>query len=443
MALKLFINSIDKSDVLLAGSFSVHDSLNGRNTSRFRIMDVGDSRYGTALYGTAFGGRNQYDTYRTVEDALACGQTVQIGDITDSTEKLWEDLTAGETTVDVYDNSSLTVGDYITFGSATEILKILTITTGGGDIDIITVQRGAMGTTAVTHTDEDIIYFWTPYFAGTVDDLVVIPLEAILPAREYSVNCVDWNQIFDRFLVTAEFTDTTSGQVAIDIITGTGMFQHASAAATLNSLENVTASLTTANGQVTSGYSVDHIIFNYLTITQCMNQLAEISGGYFWNVDANKDLIFGEFGATVQTITDANAETYLLSATVQKSETRDQFRNQQFMRGSMAEADAITTYHKASIGANGNATYTFTAQRPVSSSLSAWYYDGGWVAYASSAIGIKDIDLSGSVFYSVGSPNIQVTDATDGKQYKFTYKYLYPSIEYSQSQDSIKIRHGV
>lgn len=82
---------------------------------------------------------------------------------------LREALDNSETGIDVDDESVFIVGDFIKVDN--EVMKITSLPTS----DVISVQRGALGTTAVTHSDDAQIY-WYNFIPMAYSDTVVSTL---------------------------------------------------------------------------------------------------------------------------------------------------------------------------------------------------------------------------------------------------------------------------
>ena len=277
------VNDTDVSAYAVDASMSVIDQIDGRNTARFQLRDTGDGN----------------------PTAPAIGQKVQItSDATDSGETTDEAVDASEIDIDVTDVTPFSEGDYVRIDS-----EIMLITgTSGTSIEVL---RGALGTTAATHTITTTIYIiTTAYFAGTIDQIETVPLSTDKDSHTYTLECVDWNQLADRFLVLGTFTSETSGDIAESLINDTGLYPQLRTTDTLASTEGLSAVLTTSSGYVAPGVDVVEVTFNYKTLTECLDWLAGLTD-YYWNIDLNKRLIFGDFDSTVTAITEANKGTYI------------------------------------------------------------------------------------------------------------------------------------
>ena len=418
MALTLFYAGSDYTSYLATRSLSIQDRLDSRNTASLTLVDPAT--------GTP--------------SAPAIGAAVQIGDKVDSTTNLAEDVDSGaETDVDVGDSSVFAVGDYVLVD--TEVWKITAISS-----PTLTVQRGAMGSTKATHSNGADVFDFTPYFAGSVDTITTTPA-ARDTVISYRLTLVDWNQILDRFLLLNNFTttDQTSGDIVKSIVNDTGMFPQARTTDTLNGLEGVTAALTTDSpaGSVEPGVKVVSYLFNYATVSDAFQQLADLTG-YYFNVNYNKEVEFRQdLGTAATTITEANKGDYLLAGTITKASTRDQFRNQQFLRGGAALSPSTTVDY------NTNITKAYKDQivlhGPVGADLSASDVQvkpsGGSYANISGGVGIKNVDISKGAYYQIGSNLLEIdASISDDDIIRVIYQYQIPMMTQSSNEESIAAR---
>lgn len=142
-------------------------------------------------------------------------------------------------------------------------------------------------------------------------------------AKYQKVKCKDYTQILDRLLVSKTYTNMTGGAIISDLIAtyGGGNF--------------------TTSGVVCS-VVVQKIVFNYLTISQCLSKLADMLGQYAWDISPTKDILF--FDTSIQDapyqIDDIGGNFDYSSLMIKKSNT--QLRNKITIRGGVVDGDTFT-----------------------------------------------------------------------------------------------------
>jgi hypothetical protein len=133
-------------------------------------------------------------------------------------------------------------------------------------------------------------------------------------------------------------------------------------------------------------------------VTECLNELASLSGCY-WHIDANKKLWFKPYGTAtapwVLTATDV-----LAGATLERSEPK--YRNSQFVEKAYLEPTDVPF----SILGDGE-TRDFNIGHPVQSITEL---KASGVTIAAADIGIKGTDTGKKYYYSVGDPVITQDD---------------------------------
>lgn len=163
----------------------------------------------------------------------------------------------------------------------------------------------------------------TTVFAGTIDDYEEEQLGN--SALQYNIECVDYNQICDRHTVKEVYTSQTLRAIVLDIV----------------ATEMSTEGINTTN--VETGPTIDKWIFNYETVTDAFNTLAELSGMSWW-LDYSKNLHFRErasIGAPFA-LTDSS----LNYRHVKIRRNREQYRNRQFIRAGKDLTDSRTESFK-------------------------------------------------------------------------------------------------
>ncbi len=110
-------------------------------------------------------------------------------------------------------------------------------------------------------------------FAGLISELTIRPI-AGFTAFEYEITASGYSEILNYRLVARSYTNKTCKEIIVDII-----------AQDLSS----TWSITTVNVQ--NGPNIESITFDYVKISDALNQLCKLVG-YNWYVDFDKDLHF-------------------------------------------------------------------------------------------------------------------------------------------------------
>jgi hypothetical protein len=97
--------------------------------------------------------------------------------------------------------------------------------------------------------------------------------ENFLPPNQlkYSVECIDYSRDLNKKLVTESYIDILTGDIIKDII------------------DKYTSGFTYTN--VTDGPTITRIFFDYISVSEAIQQIAEACG-YYWYVDYDKDLHF-------------------------------------------------------------------------------------------------------------------------------------------------------
>ena len=110
----------------------------------------------------------------------------------------------------------------------------------------------------------------TRIFGGTVDSFSKRNIKGT-SIKRYQITCVDFNQIGDRRRVAASYEDKTVSYIVNDIIT------------------NVLAAEGIIAGSIQTGQIMKQVVFNYNTVTECLNYLKD-AAGLNWNIDYDKKL---------------------------------------------------------------------------------------------------------------------------------------------------------
>lgn len=154
-------------------------------------------------------------------------------------------------------------------------------------------------------------------FGGTVEAATMEILTArgaAMDLQTIHLDCVSYDQLLDRRLVAASYTDpANAGDIVRDII------------ATVLAADGVTDDYVDDGPALAPGVYT----FNYVTATSALDQLGKLTGMTSW-VDADRKMHFQERSATAApfSITDAN----LTYSSLTRQRTRERYRNIQYVR---------------------------------------------------------------------------------------------------------------
>ena len=185
---------------------------------------------------------------------------------------------------------------------------------GAGLFDLLAVQ-------GVTHP---FLTESSKVFGGVVVDT----RDAIVgKLRFFEVRCKDFTHTLDRQLVVKIFTSTSADDIIADIVDNF-----------------VEAGFTVTN--VDAPTIVQKIIFNYLTVSQSLQSLAETLGDHDWFVDYEKDINFFKTEEILSpfNLTDTSGNFIWNSLVVEAN--NHQLRNHIFIRGGDIEGDLVTNVQK-------------------------------------------------------------------------------------------------
>lgn len=143
----------------------------------------------------------------------------------------------------------------------------------------------------------------------------------------YTVKCVSLDQILDRFLVFKTYENIDADEIVKDIIEN---FVPASEAMTTNG--------------VLPAFTLGKIVFGYRTVTQCLDELSDLTG-FSWFVDEDRDLQFfapGQFmsGFNIRDLPTGAPTFNYRKLRIDRSRTK--YRNKQYIRAGLDTTDLQT-----------------------------------------------------------------------------------------------------
>ncbi len=251
----------------------------------------------------------------------------------------------------------------------------------------------------------------TRRFAGTIDEVQEEqPLGTT--ALVLQCQCVDYNQIADRHLVARVYENQTIGAIVRDIV-----------------MQDLAGEGVTTT-KVQDGPTITKAVFNYMSVAEAFNSLAELTG-YAWNLDYNKDLHFFARETYVAPFSLSDTSANFRNMTVRQ--TREQYRNRQYIRAGQDITDPRT---ESFVG--DGASKTFVLAFPVA--LVPIVTVNG----ASKTVGIRSLDTGKDWYWSKGEKEITQDDAAAAlastDTLAVTYQGLFPIILASQADAEISSR---
>jgi hypothetical protein len=187
-----------------------------------------------------------------------------------------------------------------------------------------------------------------------------------------------------------------------------------------------------ATSLIQDGLLLTKAVFNYRTVAEALNELAELSG-YSWVIDYRKVLHFfaRETNYAPVAITGANARNFSARS------TRDQYRNRQYLRAGYALTDSRTE----SFTGDGTRK-VFTLAFPCGKVPSAVEVDA-----VAKTIGIREVETGKDWYWQKGETTISQDDAAGAlasdEILAVTYQGLYPLLVDNRNSPEIAARQAV
>jgi hypothetical protein len=276
-------------------------------------------------------------------------------------------------------------------------------------VDLAGSYRPVIGNSVVLTKDA------TTLFSGTIDRIA----ESLFDnksALQYDLTCVDYNQLFDRFLVPEVYESELAGDIVKDIIDQ------------FVSTESITYTA------VEDGPTITKVVFNYTTATAALNELSELVG-YDWYLDYDKDLHFFERSSNAAPFSLTGNSGNYRNARIEHN--RDEYRNIQYVRAGQDITDARTESFKGD-----SANRVFTLKYPVAlvpSSIT--------VNSVSKTIGIQGVESGKDWYWNKNQKQINQDDAgtvlTSSDTLEVTYQGFFPIIAQALKDTEISTRASV
>lgn len=229
-----------------------------------------------------------------------------------------------------------------------------------------------------------------------------------------TIRGVDMSQLADRFLVAETFE--TADQTAGDIVT--------LLLADYLAAEGITA------GTIEDGPTVSKAIYNYVKLTDVLNEIAERCG-FTWWINEQDQLNFMDRQNITASISLSDASRPFRK--LRMSMSRGAFRNRQYIRGGLTQTDQrVEQFAGDGIRRNFNLIFPADSAPTITVSL------------VSKTVGIRGLDTGKDFYWNRGEREISQDDSatpvTDGATILVTYVGLYPLLAVGEDLGMIQDR---
>ena len=221
----------------------------------------------------------------------------------------------------------------------------------------------------------------TRIFGGTIENLSYFIYKGTT-LKEYSIQCIDYNQITDRLRIAQTYANQTVTEIVTDIIS-----KYLSA-------EGISLGTVTTTSPV-----ILQANFNYIQISDALRYLQDATQ-VNWNIDYNKNLnLFFRADNTATGFVDADMLDLVIS------ENRNQYRNTQWLKAGDGTTE-IQTLEKPTPEPDG-VSKTFLVRFPLAKKPSLFVNS---IAVTDSEIGINGLDRGKQWYWNKGKKEIVQDD---------------------------------
>ncbi len=140
--------------------------------------------------------------------------------------------------------------------------------------------------------------------------------------KHFLVKCKDYTQYLDRYLVAKTYEAMTIDDIIADIL-----------------VEFTDGTITDTN--VVAPILVEKVVFNYLTVSQALQKLTEVVGGYDWYIDYSKDIHFFQNTVTAAPFSLDDTGGNFNYQSLELKQDNSQLRNSITVRGGDFEGTAV------------------------------------------------------------------------------------------------------
>jgi hypothetical protein len=236
-------------------------------------------------------------------------------------------------------------------------------------------------------------------FAGTL----IEPVASASPGAErlfWECEVVEYSAICDRILVARAYTDQTLQEIVLDIVSQD------------LSLEGI------GTAGVETGPTIKKAVFNWITVTDAFNQLAELTGMSWW-IDPFKVLQFRSRLSIAAPVTLTNENT--ANGTLRIRPDRQNYRNTQVMRFGGGLTDLRT---EAFVGDGERRTFSLAFKAGTEPTIE--------VNDVAKTVGIRGVETLKDWYWNKGVTEISQDDGasplTSSDTLEVTYQGLFPGI---------------
>lgn len=257
-------------------------------------------------------------------------------------------------------------------------------------------QRPIIGSPVAIYFDGVLI------FAGSVDSVSEKRYagDSTEQRMEYQVQCVDYNQLADRFLVASSFeAGLTFRDIVLDLMTN------------YLGLEGVT------EGEIATGPTLGRVVYPYMPVAQCFNELANLVG-WSWNIDYNKKLYFRPPASSVVDWTITEPVDMLTALTVKRD--RSQYRNVQDFVGGQDVADTDTEQFQCD-----GVQRTFSVGLPIAESPVVNLVYGSPTQRSPQLVGVKGVDRGATWYWNRSDPSVTLDAAQSPPDNRYRLEVAY------------------
>lgn len=258
----------------------------------------------------------------------------------------------------------------------------------------------------------------TRIFGGTIENLNYFIYKGT-NVREYTVECVDFNQVTDRLRIAQTYANQTVTEIVTDIINK----YLATEGISLGNIPSTTPTIVQAN-------------FNYIQISDALNYLKDATQ-INWNIDYNKGLnIFYRTDNIATGFVDAD----MLDLNIQ--ETRTQYRNVQWLKAGDGTTE-VQTLEKPTPEPDG-VSKTFLTRFPLAKKPDIFVNS---VQVNESDIGINGLDTGKKWYWNKDRKEIVQDDSEtiliSSDVLEITYNGLIPILAKVENSAEITSRQSV
>lgn len=274
-------------------------------------------------------------------------------------------------------------------------------------------------------------------FAGTLDEVEEAKAGDWGDPNFVACRCTDFSQYCDRHVVFQKY-NTLEEHLGLRGVVGQIVDQDSGQLGEMLADDGIWWD----TSSVDQGPELGEILFSYETVSECFDQLSDLTG-YFWYVDSNKKLHFTDI-TTYRAPYDLNPSVWQNYRKIKVKKSREKYRNIQYLTGIKLETD-----NKTNEFLGDGQTRTFSVSYGVAAKPTLYIDD---VQVDADLIDVhKDDAVQDDIewFYAIGSKDITqstldaYTPLTGSQVLKVVYRGLYDAVKRSRNDAEIAARAAV